>query len=175
VEITYELDDTAFATVEGNGFDSDGFAADLSTELGVNLNDIIVTVLNGEIIIKIIIVEAGDETDPIGTDVIQEIQDIESQLDNIKSDLVSELGIDNSNIVSIELDLCGTRDCNNRGTCDSETGVCDCNGSYDYWGINCETLVNCNSGSKMVNDTYCLCPYPFYGQTCEKTKNCSVC
>lgn len=71
---------------------------------------------------------------------------------------------------------CSTdNDCNGRGTCNTSTTVCDCSGTTDYWGIDCNTLIDCNTGVKMVNASYCECPYPTYGQSCENTKDCSGC
>lgn len=73
-----------------------------------------------------------------------------------------------------QIDRCGNRNCNYHGTCNSDTGVCECT-NVNYWGLNCETLVTCeNDGWKKADDQYCVCPYPWGGLRCEK-QYCSSC
>lgn len=73
-----------------------------------------------------------------------------------------------------QIDRCGNRNCNYYGTCNPDTGVCECT-NVNYWGLNCETPVTCeNNGWKKADDQYCVCPYPWGGLRCE-TQYCSSC
>jgi hypothetical protein len=107
------------------------------------------------------------------------MNNIQSQLDNITQDLAAEL---NGTVTLDEVDLCGDRDCNNLGTCDIETGYCDC--PISHIGVNCQTLIQCNltvgfckNGGTCPHDSYmCHCVFPYYGPECEYINTaCDIC
>ena len=170
VEIVYDVDETAYNAIGGDSFDNAAFEQQLADQLGIGVGNITVSGVNGDIVISITIIEEVDG-DPIGDEIIAEINQIDSELDNITSNLVASTpGLESSDIGAPDVDLCVDRDCNGRGTCDEATGECDCTGNW--WGINCETECTCSNGRECIN-AVCHCEYPEYGLRCENTKDCS--
>ena len=170
VEIVYDVDETAYNEIGGDSFDNAAFEQQLADQLGIGVGNITVSGVNGDIVISITIVEEVDG-DPIGDEIIDEINQIDSELDTITTNLVASTpGLDATDISAPDVDLCVDRDCNGRGTCDPATGECECTGNW--WGINCETECVCDNGRTCVN-AVCQCEYPEYGLRCENTKDCS--
>lgn len=175
ITITYTFDETAYASTTGFDFNDPDFLQALADSLGVNTTDIDITGdSSGNVNIEVTLADEGDGIDPLDTDLIDQINTINSNLATIGGDLASELGLSAGDLQTQSVDLCGDRDCNSRGTCNESTGVCVCTDT-DYWGINCETLVTCNNGTKASGSAYCVCEYPEYGLRCELTKDCSAC
>lgn len=169
ITITYTLDDAAYnATFD---FDDPDFLQALADSIGVNVTDIDVTGdASGNVEIEVTLTDESNGQDPLSEDLISQIEDISASMDSIGDDLVAELGLDPADIEQQALDLCVDRTCTGRGTCDENTGVCDCDG--DWWGIDCETACSCeNEGT--CNGGYCVCAYPFYGQRCVDEVDCS--
>ena len=172
IEIVYEIDDAAFAEIQGDALDSESLRDKLAIQLGVASEDIdVFTETTGEVTVSVVLTEESDGFEPIGEDTLAEIQSIQSSLTTITADLVTELGLEAADIEGTEVDLCAGRDCNGRGTCDSATGVCTCNVDT-HWGINCETPVSCLNGGTVMG-AYCACDYPAYGQRCGLTRDCA--
>jgi hypothetical protein len=175
ITISFDLTEAAYNTLvaSGNQLDDQGFIDDLATELGVNASSVSVTVVDGEVVVSIAY-EVEEGSTPTGEDTIADFQEIQASLNNATQVLVDELGEPTDSVTLITLDLCGGRDCNSRGTCDTETGLCDCTGNW--WGINCETACTCNNGGE-CKDKLCHCEYPYYDLRCDTDKSveCNAC
>lgn len=173
ITITYTLDEDAYNATSGFNFDDPAFLNDLAASIGVNASDIDVSGdVSGEITIEVTLTDESNGVDPLSTDLIEQLQDINTNMNDIGNDLITELGLELSDIVSQDIDLCGDRDCSGFGTCNVNTGVCLCTDSK--WGINCETECSCeNDGS--CDGAYCVCPFPFFGQRCVGNSACDVC
>lgn len=169
IAITYSIDETAYnATFD---FDDPEFLQALADSIGVNVTDIDVSGdSSGNVVIEVTLTDESNGEDPLSEDLITQIQEINDNMDSIGDDLVSELGLDPSDIEQQALDLCLDRTCSGRGTCDENTGVCDCDG--DWWGIDCETECSCENNGE-CDGAYCVCVYPFYGQRCADSVDCS--
>lgn len=177
VEVTYSLDSTLFESLVANGTTfSDGseFEQALADALGVNTSDIVLTAASGTLSVEYVVSQEATGDDPLSEENIAALQDVENDLTTITNTIITDLNINVNSINTQEVDYCNGRDCNGRGTCDPNTGICNCTDT-DYWGINCETLVSCNNGTKATGRAYCFCDYPEYGQRCENTKDCDVC
>jgi len=181
VTITYEVDDTAYNTITGNGLDSGGFEGNLAALLGIGAGNVTVSGVDGNLVVSITIVEEGDGVTPVGDEILTEIAAINAQLTTITNDLVAEIdGLESGDIDQGTVDLCALRTCNGRGDgtapdttaagCNTVTGECVCLG--DYWGINCETACTCENGRECVH-AVCQCLYPEWGLRCEETKECT--
>ena len=169
VTITYEVDDATFAAIENNtAIDDPAFLQDLADAAGVDAANVTVTATGGELTVTYVLVAESSDEAPLGTDVLQDIDDLEANLDNVTSTIASTLNFNVNDIQSTTLDKCDGRDCNGFGAdlCDSNTGQCSCpNG---YFGINCDETCTCaNGGSCPVNT--CICVYPYYGPKCNST------
>lgn len=175
VSVTYEVDIDVFNTLqEAGSFTDPAFIDALAAAAGVDPGNVTVIVSGGSFTIDYTVMDESDGDDPLIDAALQAITDLEADIENITSAVVSELGIGAGDISAAVLDKCGGRDCNGRGTCNESTGACACTDA-DYWGINCETLVNCNNGTKADSIAYCRCIYPSSGRRCELTANCHTC
>lgn len=177
VEITYTIDSVLFDELVANGTsfsDGSSFEQALADALGVTTNDITLSAVNGELVIEYVVSQEASGDDPLTEENIAALQQVSTALNNITSTVQTELGLNEGDITSNTIDYCSGRTCNGRGTCDPETGICTCTDT-NYWGVNCETSVNCNNGVKDVDSAYCICDYPEFGQRCENTKDCSNC
>jgi hypothetical protein len=173
ITITYTFDEEAYSNTTGFDFDDPAFLQALADSLGVNTSDIDVTGdTSGTVDIEVTLTEEPDGTEPLGSDLVDQINVINNSLDTIGSDLASELGLDSNDISTQSVDLCGDRDCSGYGTCDEATGICAC--TNDRWGINCETSCSCENGG-VCDGAYCVCPYPWYGQRCQNDSGCQTC
>jgi hypothetical protein len=175
VEITYSIDSDLFDSLAANGTSfSDGseFEQALAGALGLNTTDIVVSAVTGTLTIEYVVSDEATGDDPLTQENLQALVEVESELTTITNTVLAELGLSENDITSNSIDYCTDRDCNGRGTCDSSTGVCTCTDT-NYWGVNCETLVNCNDGIKDPEQAYCICQYPQFGQRCENTKDCT--
>lgn len=173
VEIEYEVDDSAYEEISGGSLEADGFEAALAAQLGIHPDNVTVTAVEGQLVVSITLLEEESSNgDPSGEEIVSQIQAIEDDLTDITSDLVTELGLDPADIESSALDLCVGRTCNGRGTCNEETGLCECEG--EWWGVNCETECTClgSSGTSECKEGYCICQFPEYGQRCEFNSTC---
>ena len=170
VDIVYEVDDSAYDTIGGDSFENAAFEQQLADQLGIGVGNITVSGVAGNIVVSIVIVEEVDG-EPLGDEILDEINQIDSELDTITSNLVATTpGLNANDIEAPDVDRCVDRDCNGRGTCNEATGICECTG--DWWGINCETACECSNGRPCVN-AVCQCEYPEYGLKCEETKDCA--
>lgn len=177
VEVTYSVDSDIFESLVVNGTsfsDESAFEQALALALGVNTSDIVLSAASGTLVVEYVVSDEATGDDPLLEENLQALQEVESDIITIVNTITTELYI-NPNSVNVEdVDYCTGRDCNNRGTCNPDTGICDCTDT-DYWGVNCETLVNCNNGTKASGVAYCVCEYPEYGLRCENTKDCELC
>lgn len=175
VSVTYQIDSVLFDDLVSGGTtfsDGSAFETALAALLNVNTTDIELSAASGELVIEYVVSQEATGADPLTTTNLQALADVEADVVSVTTAVVSELGLNANDITSSAIDYCTDRDCNGRGTCDVSTGVCACTDT-DYWGINCETAVSCNSGVKDVNSAYCICEYPNYGQRCENSLNCT--
>lgn len=152
-------------SVTGVLFDDPTFEDELIQALDIsNTTNVTIKSYGGDVTVTTTL-KAGTNpsSDPLGTDLIDTVRDIKDDMQSIILGLVS--GSD----VSIKIDLCpDSRDCSGRGTCDTQTGICECYG--DFWGINCETVCECVNGGE-CRDAYCHCQWPNHGLRCELEKN----
>jgi hypothetical protein len=171
VTISYIMDSEAFQNLPVSSFDDPSFISTLETALGVNPGDVIITTTDGTLDIEYVVTDEATGDDPLTEEQLAQLNDVATDLSTVQSILITELGLEASDIGTATVDKCGDRDCNDRGTCDPVTGVCACS-DQSYWGINCETLVNCTGGTNVGIDgqAYCMCTYPTYGQRCQNTK-----
>lgn len=177
VEVTYSIDSAIFESLVANGTsfsDESAFEQALAIALGVNTSDIVLSAASGTLVVEYVVSEEATGDDPLMEENLQALQDVESDLNTIVNAITTELDINPNSVNVQDVDYCAGRDCNNRGTCNPDTGICDCTDT-DYWGVNCETLVNCNNGTKASGVAYCVCEYPEYGLRCENTKDCELC
>ena len=170
VTVTYEVDDATFASIENNtSIDDPAFLQELASSAGIDVANVTITATGGELTVTYVLVAESGTGEPLGDDVLQDIEDLETNLDNVTQSVISTLNITASDIESTTLDKCDGRDCNGFGTdlCDSDTGQCNC--PAGYWGINCDEVCTCeNGGTCPVN--MCHCPYPYFGAKCNSTK-----
>ena len=174
IEITFDLSSDLLGTVNGLDLDDPTFEATLLEALGLdNTTDIAVTSNGGDITVTTTI-ETIPGDDPSGEELIDLTQEVSTNLTDITQALLDALEADETQILSTSVDLCSEgRDCNGRGTCDPDTGVCACVG--DWWGINCELACECVNGGTCVN-ALCQCDFPYYGLRCNSTHtDCQVC
>ena len=175
VEITYEIDSDAYDQMVNNATtfsDGSAFEQALADQLGLSTDNVTITAVDGQLVIEYVVSQEAEGDDPLSEENLAALEEVSASLDNITDTVVQELGIDSTDIESTSVDYCEGRDCNGRGTCDTETGICACD-SPEYWGINCETSVTCGPGERANNTAYCICEYPIYGQRCQYTANCS--
>jgi hypothetical protein len=174
VILTYTIDSTSYDSLPDGSFDSPTFEESLATALGITVNDITIIDNAGTITIEYVVAEESNGSDPLSEENFDALNTLNADLAAVESTIVSELGISATAISDPVIDKCGDRDCNGRGTCNPDTGVCACSDT-NYWGVNCETLVDCGSGTKDSVTAYCICPYPSYGQRCQNTAQCDQC
>ncbi|GBG34926.1 Scavenger receptor class F member 1 [Hondaea fermentalgiana] len=178
VTVSYELSPEDFEAISSSNTtfsDGSAFEQALATQLGVSTDDIQVRAVDGELEIEYVVVpEAGADGDPVQADNTAALQAVAAQISAANSAIATELGIDETDLGSPDIDYCAGRTCNDRGTCDPETGVCACS-TDEYWGVNCETAVSCNGGTKAAGAAYCECPFPLYGLRCEHSVECGTC
>lgn len=171
VEIVYDLDDSAFNELDNDDYTDPAFIQEIADELGISPDNITVTGADGEVTIEVTLVEAGDGEVPVGDEIVEEIEELQSSLTNITEIVTETLNITEVELLDVDLVLCEeTRNCNDRGTCNATTGFCSC--ETGYWGINCETYCNCENDGTCINGL-CHCHYPWFGQRCENQKDCS--
>jgi hypothetical protein len=134
--------------------------------------DIVITSVGGDITIEATLYATpGDE--PLGEELLQAAQDIGANLTSVTNALLDALGAGESQLLSTSTNLCPpARDCSGNGTCDAETGACNCVGNW--WGINCETPCICENGGECVG-ALCVCTYPYYDMRCNSTVSCDQC
>jgi hypothetical protein len=166
VTMTFTLDEAGFDLYEQNteSLESQAFLTSLATELGVNSENITLTVVDSNVVIETELITYSDGENPLDSSTLNQLTTLKSSMETTAGTITSTLG--GGSVSTYSVDLCGTRNCNNRGTCNVETGVCACTDA-DYWGINCELAVSCNDGTKLANYAYCQCEYPAYGLRCE--------
>lgn len=168
ITITYTFDDESYSTTSGFNFDDPAFLQALADSLGVNTTELDVSGdTSGNVVVEVTLLDESNGSDPLSTNLLDQIDAINADMATIGSDLATELGLDPSDIVSSSPDYCAERDCSGAGTCDPSTGVCTCNDPA-LWGINCETDANCVTGT--LANGYCSCVYPKYGQRCNTDK-----
>lgn len=184
VEIFYDLDETAFNTLQstGNNLESETFLNSLASSLGVNPSNLTVTVVDSQVIVEVTLLATSSETEPLDAATVQQLQNLQTSASTSSSTIVSEIGGGTASVSTV--DLCADRTCSGYGIyeagvttatgCVIETGVCQC--SNNKWGINCETDCTCENGGTCVN-SYCMCDYPYHGVRCQldKTTDCTAC
>lgn len=172
VELTYTMEDSSFETFVNDGVtfsDGSAFEVALAAALNVTTEEIVINAVSGQLTIEYVVSQEASGSDPLTEEQLQALAQVQTDLLAVTSTIESELGITAG---TPSVDYCAGRDCNGRGTCNSETGVCTCSG-IDYWGINCETLIDCGNGIKSEYGAFCFCYYPSYGVRCELTKACA--
>lgn len=167
----------------GFDFDSENFTQAVADDLGIDVNLVEISGVNGTIEIEVSIIDENIDGEPVGDDLIDDINAIQASLENITSTVIDEVGANETQIEVLEVDYCGDRQCNNQGTCNSTTGICSCNTGYG--GINCEEKSICGDepsdycqfgGSCRPNGMACHCVYPHYGFRCGETPvACETC
>lgn len=181
VTIEYLLSETGYNALEASGatFDDPAFLTDLATQLGVHADNITVTSESGEIDIEVTLTLANDPNDPHDEGTLQILQTIKQNMDSTAQTVITNFGGPGDSFQSTTLDLCGTNTCNGRGTCDPNTGVCNC--TSPYVGLSCAAQCSCDNGGycssdneNYVNDV-CVCAYPYHGKRCELTMTCNEC
>lgn len=176
ITVTYEVDGTVYDSFPTGSFDSPSFASALEAALSLGTGDVTVLDVDGTISITYVVTNEATGDDPLSEDNFNELNDLAVELATIESTIQTQFGLNDADLSTASVDKCGDRDCNGRGTCDPATGVCLCD-STDYWGINCETLVDCTTGTNvgLGGVAYCECPYPNSGQRCTTTNACVGC
>jgi hypothetical protein len=167
VSITYEVDAATFAEIENNpALDDPAFITALSAASGIDPSNITVEAVEGTLEITYTLVAESGGDEPLGADVLADIDTLSESLTNVTQAVAQELSIPQEEFATAALDKCDGRDCNGFGAelCDSNTGACNC--PAGYWGINCDEQCTCeNGGTCPVN--YCICDYPYFGPKCQ--------
>jgi hypothetical protein len=177
VSVTYAVEISAFNTLQdSSSFSDPAFIAALAAAAGVNVSEVTVDSATGTFTIDYVVTDESTGSDPLSEAALQAIADLEADIGTITAAVLSALGLSPDDVSTAVVDRCGDRDCNGRGTCNGDTGACTCTDT-DYWGVNCETLVDCNTGDAIVVDgeAYCKCTYPKFGERCVGVKDCSTC
>lgn len=177
VQVTYSISSEVFDTLAANGTSfSDGgaFESALAAALNVTTEEITLTAQAGTLVVEYVVAQEATGLDPVANDAIAALQEVEQDLSILTAQVTQELGLAAMDIQSSSIDYCAGRDCNGRGTCDPLTGICECTDT-NYWGVNCETPVDCAGGTKSPTSAYCICTYPAYGLRCTQTVSCGVC
>lgn len=181
VSIDYTLSDSGYNAMETNGhtFDDPQFLADLAADLGVHADNITITSVGGEIEIDVTLTLANDPENPFDESAINALKTIKANLDQSAQTVITNFGGAGDSFSATALDLCGTNNCSGHGTCDSNTGFCDCTGTY--WGITCASECACNNGGECYvgadefGTMACACEYPYYGKKCADSVACDQC
>jgi hypothetical protein len=175
VSVSYEVDAEAFALLENDGSFSDpSFVSALAAAAGVGVGNVTVNIADGSFSIEYTVTDEAVGGDPLTEESLAAISELQGDIGTITATVISELGLDSGDVSTASVDYCSGRDCNARGTCDEGTGVCNCTDT-GYWGINCETAVDCHNGVPTTADgaAYCECDYPEFGQRCNETQDCT--
>lgn len=174
VELTFTVSSNLYSTIDGFNFDDIDFIEALRTELGLNNETTIeVSATGADIEIDIVIASEQDENDPLGDDLIQLAQNMQTRLSQTATTLATQLGGSESDITAASIDLCPPeRDCTGNGTCNESSGVCEC--VAPYRGVNCESTCSCQNGGE-CSGSYCVCTGLYYGHSCQLLRDCGVC
>ena len=170
VVISFDVDEATYADLLAQGaFDDPQFITDLAAATGVAESDITVVSTDTSFEVTFIVAQESTGDDPVDEAILDEVNDLSNSADSVATTVATSLGLNAGDVSVQSVDLCGDRDCNGRGTCDPNTGICQCT-DPNYWGINCETLVTClNGGIKLNSSAYCNCIYPYYDERCNST------
>lgn len=167
VVITFDIDEGLFAELLArNEFTDPAFVAALAAQSGIPAGNITISTTSATLEVTFVVAEESDGVDPIDNAIVGALNNVSSSADSIAVAVATDLGLNTSEVEISSIDLCGDRDCNGRGTCDSDTGICACT-DLNYWGINCETPVTCTGGRGTPRGQYCHCDYPYIGLRCE--------
>lgn len=173
VSFTYTITGSVFDPLEAGGnFTDPDFKAALATATSANVDNITIAAADDTLTVDFVVAQEATGDDPLTISNKAAIDDMAANSATITSTIETELSIVSFDLTGPTIDRCKSRDCNSRGTCDSDVGVCECTDT-DYWGVNCETLVNCNNGVKDNDTAYCNCDYPEFGERCEGTQDCT--
>lgn len=158
VETTYDILETQLSSIDGLSMTNETFESTLKTNIGVS-NDLNITSL-GSVVDIVVQMEGAVADDPLSTDYIDDTDNL-----GLRTIVLSQVNTQDDYVRSPVINLCPTeRTCTGRGTCNSDTGICTCNG--DFWGIECETTCACvNDGE--CRDAYCHCGFPYFGLRCS--------
>jgi hypothetical protein len=157
VETTYDVTETQLSTIDGLSMTNETFESTLKSDIGVS-SSLNITSL-GSVVDIVVQMEGAVAEDPLGTDYIDDTNSL-----GLRATVLSQVNSQDDYVRSPVIDLCPTeRTCTGRGTCDTVTGVCACNG--DFWGIECETVCACVNEGECKN-AYCHCDFPYYGLRC---------
>lgn len=158
VETTYDILETQLSSIDGLSIKNETFESTLKTNLGVS-NDLNITSL-GSVVDIVVQMEGAVADDPLGTDYIDDTNNLD-----LRFIVLSQVNILDDYVRSPVINLCPTnRTCTGRGTCNSDTGICACNGNF--WGIECETTCECVNDGECRN-AYCHCGFPYFGLRCS--------
>ena len=167
VVITFDIDEGLFAELLArNEFTDPAFVTALAAQSGIPAGNITINTASSTLEVTFVVAEESDGVDPIDNTIVGALNNVSSSADSIAVAVATDLGLNTNEVEISSIDLCGDRDCNGRGTCDSDTGICACT-DLNYWGINCETPVSCTSGRGTPRGQYCHCDYPYIGLRCE--------
>lgn len=137
--ISFDVDDAIYESwIQNNQtFTDSAFVTYLATALNVTEQDISVTPTAGEVVVTVSILDESAQGEAIDGTAIDAMNTLQSELNNVTQAFQETYNLTSADIQSTGLNLCGARDCEGRGTCAPETGVCTC-ASAAYYGVNCE-------------------------------------
>ena len=180
ITITYDIDGDLYQDLINSGyqFGSNNLTDAIAADLGLNASDVVLVDNGGIIEVEITIVDDSSDGEPIGDELIGEIESIQENLNNITQQVIEDIGGNDTTVLLNEVDYCGSRACNSVGTCNATSGYCDCNPGHQ--GINCEisricnhTVGYCANGGNCSDDgLQCHCVYPYKGVDCTESVNC---
>lgn len=172
LQATYELTSEQYTLLglSGDQFDSEDFATQLEQELGLAPGSVSISYQGYDL--EITFVLEHDTTDPMDETFLQTAADLKTTVDDAVSQAATTYGLPPSSLTYSTFDLCADRTTTYPGclTCDSSTGVCSCD--VGWVGTSCHIPLVCENDGVMTGN-YCQCPYPYYGIFCESTVDCS--
>lgn len=178
LELNYRMSEDEFYNVVGNF--NDTLDAHLSTQLASALslpaNSITLSYELHETTVGVSVFAQQNNGLPVKQANINDIVNQKPIIDNIVNAAFTSYtgGGINSIDLSRSLDLCYERttrfpEC---ASCNSNTGVCTCN--QGWLGVSCNVEAICqNGGTLIAPDNYCKCIFPYFGDLCEQTRDCT--
>lgn len=180
-EMVIEIEMDQYTYVDGTNLDDPSFITALESTLGITHDDAYTVSVETNVVLIGVTLKAENKNDqPLQESLIDDMEFIYNNITLYVEDLVDTLGIYSDYVKSTDLILCPVdRTCNGQGNdkCDTMTGICSCeyfNDNY-WWGINCETLCECNHGAECIKGI-CHCEFPRWGLRCDNVRTeCEQC